>query len=698
MANEPTKGSRVYQQIEQSADYYEPSIYASLQFTNLFQALPDPASEQFIPITSPAANKFGEPGNNGKIFAVGLLPPTCNVSGRFLDRSATVANNLGSGAGEVEIGGAISGGGGSSSSTSKYGSIITVPGYTIPLGTGNPDLGIPLPPSTQNCRDNATAVVNDGKSIKYNCYTSVSMAQLYQGLYTAYYNKYNKPPTPTEIQFLTAQCWRETSGNFPGNNPGYLGNKTENPGGWNGYQLPDPEHPGQTKTEWYITFDKVSDGLALYVDTVGKNPNSLEAARNGDVMGFITSLAQAGYYGCSANTYYEGFRVILSTIAGTVTQAQLGDGRDLPKSGPNTCAFKEKLATYTARVKAAGATKTASQYRFNENSLYGPDCPLEGSEAQTDNSTPNWQGTGAANAKQAKKEENKNAGQDLNRTELGKAYQQYQQVEILETQRQLEVMKNTPPLRMLVNPESFDVSSEKIISDGNWTRSGPVIQHWGDGQDKITGSGKIAGFYSVDVQNANGPGLTRTARNYSMAYQNFMSLWLLYRNNGGLLFPDLSNLLNPTWLLSVVGSIYIYYDGIIYIGSFDSFNVNETDTAPFTLEYDFSFTVRAWYELDREDPPQFQYGDSSGMFKLGGVPTAPTEQEWYEAAENAGEARKKQAILDMASAKKAEEATAAAKAAPYVKSSAGKEADTLFDHSASDASLNNKKPSKGKGK
>ena len=50
-----------------------------------------------------------------------------------------------------------------------------------------------------------------------------------------------------------------------------------------------------------------------------------------------------------------------------------------------------------------------------------------------------------------------------------------------------------------------------------------------------------------------------------------------------------------------MGSIYIYYDNILYIGSFDSFNLTETELAPFTLEYNFSFTVRATYLLDNTD-------------------------------------------------------------------------------------------------
>jgi hypothetical protein len=60
--------------------------------------------------------------------------------------------------------------------------------------------------------------------------------------------------------------------------------------------------------------------------------------------------------------------------------------------------------------------------------------------------------------------------------------------------------------------------------------------------------------------------------------------------------------------LSVVGSVYLYFDEILYIGSFDNLSLTESDSAPHTLDYSFSFTVRAWYLLDHLDDPQYTYG------------------------------------------------------------------------------------------
>jgi peptidoglycan LD-endopeptidase CwlK len=220
-----------------------------------------------------------------------------------------------------------------------------------------------------------------------------------------------------------------------------------------------------------------------------------------------------------------------------------------------------------------------------------------------------WKKTGSDNAQETSRITSINANKSINREEMGRRFMEAQQAAINALSHALEVMAYTPPLRLLVNPQSFRVSAEKLISDGNWGRNGPIIEHWGENQDKIEGSGKIAAFYSMDSYDATGPGLTRTARQFSQSYQNLLSLSLLYRNNGGVYLPD------PTapagsrnQNLTVVGSVYLYYDEILYIGSFDSLSITEDAANPFSLEYSFSFTVRAWYLLEHMDDPQYMYG------------------------------------------------------------------------------------------
>ena len=106
------------------------------------------------------------------------------------------------------------------------------------------------------------------------------------------------------------------------------------------------------------------------------------------------------------------------------------------------------------------------------------------------------------------------------------------------------------------------------------------------------------------------------ARNFSLSYENLLSLYLIYRNNGALWIPDYSDARDAQTVkpnhMATVGSVYLYYDNVLYIGSFDSFQLSEDDTAPFTLSYSFDFTVRATFLLDRvgnENPnPGTDYG------------------------------------------------------------------------------------------
>jgi len=223
-----------------------------------------------------------------------------------------------------------------------------------------------------------------------------------------------------------------------------------------------------------------------------------------------------------------------------------------------------------------------------------------------DASNGNWNINGAPNAKAAAQQQASQAGSPLLATATGQDLTAAQKNAIQATQFALGQMAKCPPLAMMVNPSSFSVKGEKIVNDGNWGRNGPIIEYWGDQQDKISGSGKLASFMAIDTSNANGPGLTRWARNYSASWQNFQSLYHIYRSNGAVFLPD-DTTRREYQNLSLVGSIYIYYDNVIYIGSFDSFNLTENDTAPFSAEYSFEFTVRASFLLDRTDDA-FDYG------------------------------------------------------------------------------------------
>jgi hypothetical protein len=369
---------------------------------------------------------------------------------------------------------------------------------------------------------------------------------------------------------------------------------------------------------YYKAFDNTQAGAQAFIRHVTNSPNTVTAAQSGDALGYITSLAQAGYFTASVRGYYDGFPANLSQVANGMkgTGVSLSDASGIPKGAPDCCAFNQTQFQYMDMTSPGSSTNGGrgltpqNKYRFNSGSVYGANCPLLAQAVQPqDGSNGDWNTDGSPNASAARKNDDKTADRvDLNKTELGQQYQNAQKAEAAMTALALDIMRTTPPLRLLVNPASFKISSERVVSDGNFTREGPIIEHWGEQQDKMSLSGKIAAFFAIDSQPSKdpnnlggGPGLTRVARQYSASYQNFLSLYLLYRNNGGLFvntFNDTTIKNNLLARLSLVGSIYIYYDNTLYIGSFDSFNVTEADTTPYSLEYNIEFTVRATFLLD----------------------------------------------------------------------------------------------------
>ncbi len=596
----PATSTNVFEQIEGTAGYYEPAIYELLSFYSGLVPQPDELDGQFVPLTDVQTTNASQT----LIFAVGILPPSSNVTGRLLDRSATLATTMPiQGGVNVDL---SSGAGRASTSTgSKVGGCR---GQNV-AGTPGSNMGPPIP-------------------LKY------SPQQLGAAISSAYQSQFGRLPTQQELSIYVGQSLRETSGTWPNNNPGYIGNYYPTAGKVDQNNIPDPQGgshkaipPGQQtfgfvqcngSTEYYNSYNTPQAGAAAFVSTISRM-GGVQYAQQGNLTGYLNQLHSQGYFTDSVEDYQGHF---------TNTQAlaqQIGDPANLSAS---------MLPGQTLQQMASA-------------------------QGGGDGSQPSngWQGTGSKNGSQASQNIANAANTNLNTTNAGQALLQAQVATIQQTLAAIQQMQNTPPLKMLVNPQSFKVSCEKIISDGEWGRNGPIVEHWGDNQDKIEASGKVAAFYSMDAGSlatyksggqtslgsggisggGAGPGITRIARQYSSAYQNFLSLWLLYKNNGGVwLQPHIagSGTTSPQSgtspatssqpaNLSVLGSIYIYYDNTLYIGSFDSFNLTETETAPYTLEYNFSFTVRATFLLDNSTDYSLQLSQlsSSQLNPLQGLPS-----------------------------------------------------------------------------
>jgi len=586
------KFDRIYQQIDATADYYEPSVYSILGGSDAFLLEDDPIGEDFVPV-SPAVLRGGQ---EVKKFVVGILPPSSNVTGRLLDRSNSVAAIVGANFTDITTG---------NRSHEKQ-----LDKENFKWTDLSDDFWLRWVEMCERLgvEPDAMAAIFYNES-QFNPYEAAGPANDPNRIVARGLGMLIK--SVAHIACVSEDDWY----NFQD-----LSGEEQLPY-WEQF-LKKSRVRGKGKQDLYVGhFGYVRgnpEGI-LYASQgyMDANPDDFKDLKPGEralnaraydqncgADGLHSKLATGGKIGgvvCGKNSYAKGY-IGLEDLGAAVA--------GLPPFG------------VTAKIQAA-------QKRSEEGAYSGagsnPTDALPCNQAEEDG-TSNWQ-DGSAEANYIRSLQNSLADTGiLSGKQIASMFTAAQTQMIKKTRAELERMKNTPPLRMLIAPQKFSVSDEKIVADGNYGRYGPIVEHWGDNQGKIEASGKIAGFYAVDkyggpqynasvanlgyteTTGLGGPGLSRTIRNFSQSYQNFMSLWLLYRNNGGLWLEFESFSTSQKYQnLSAVGSIWIYYDNIIYFGSFDSFSITETDTAPFTLEYNFSFTVRASFVLDRVADPGMNY-------------------------------------------------------------------------------------------
>jgi hypothetical protein len=569
MVFDPRSKRSISQQIESAADYHPPAAYRLLNFYHSLEIEKEPLDGKFFPESRVPRRSPAET----KIFAIGLVPPAVSP-GRLLDRSESVRAIQGSYADIL-----ANHPDASSSSTGD------LPGETSGLPTSTP---VPVGPKQTDSTD-------------------------FFDQYVAMCNRLGCQPEELAKVIQSESGWDPTAKNSIAKGLfqlvkttacGAIDKKTGQRVG--GLGMSEEEYaqfeysPAERQLFWMEKFFK---GRA-----------------KGKTSGQLKRVAFGGFNNPD-HSLWHGTAKAQAPDFKEYKNAELQRNAYQKNKGVDKVPDREGGPVPKGYITIADLEAAVAQHKLDPYVLdgiqkararmgMGPQPPMPIVEdAYTANA---WVGKGAKDANSASKTTAQLANKDLNTSELGKQLRSKQEAQIAATQEALDAMANTPPLRMMVNPQSFRVSSEKLISEGNWGRNGPIIEVWGDQQDKIEGSGKIAAFYSVDAS-SEAPSwqapLSRTARQFSASYQNFLSLFMLYKNNGGVWLPDyFSEGKSHAKNLSVVGSVYLYFDNILYIGSFDSLSVNETDTAPFTLEYSFSFTVRAWYLLDHFDDSQYTYG------------------------------------------------------------------------------------------
>jgi len=579
---------RVIQQIEEAADYYGPELYSKLSFYSNFTPSQDNLSLDFIPVTGVKPNS--------KMFIVGLIPPAANISGRLLDRSASVASVLGAPE-DLGVTSAAAPSGPTisepaSGSGKRYGASYTKQDASFwdaylkmvkRLGADPYAIAAVMqresginPKAKNIARDKNGKVILDSKGnpvILAQGINQLSRAGLPAG-------KAGDAEWENVANLSAEEQLKYVEKTFSGRAKGKTATQmySVNLGGYH-----DTNPDGSS----YASIEAQNRWLAAHPEDNVKepwgNPKVIHPEDNGR---FRRSANQQSCY--NGNPAFQ-----------TGPNGETG-----PRGVPGGVIMRDALGDYMTGLPTPAVRAEIDAALARAGGNYTPPAPPA---PKAENTNGEWVDKGSANASKSKSDNSKTAGKELakRQAELGAKFSSAQKAEIKATTIAIQQMRDTPPLRLLVNPATFKVSSEKVIADGNWTRNGPIIEHWGEGQDKLEASGKVAGFFAIDANSPNpdaegeGPGLTRVARNFSASYHNLLSLWLLYRNNAGIYTKSLDG--TELARLSMVGSIYIYYDDIMYVGSFDSFNLTEADDKPYTLEYNFQFTVRATFLLDRPD-------------------------------------------------------------------------------------------------
>lgn len=166
---------------------------------------------------------------------------------------------------------------------------------------------------------------------------------------------------------------------------------------------------------------------------------------------------------------------------------------------------------------------------------------------------------------------------------------------------QVEQILSVPPLTLLVNPKEMAITYSPIQQYQNRARDGFIFERWGENHPTISFSGTTGGFIAGENPAGRFPGQTQTStpsglqwasRRNSAAFQNFVSLYQFYRNNGYIF-----DLVRGSRAHHMIGALQITYDQWAYIGHITSFSYSYDQNMPHRLEWSMEFTADRIYDL-----------------------------------------------------------------------------------------------------
>lgn len=178
---------------------------------------------------------------------------------------------------------------------------------------------------------------------------------------------------------------------------------------------------------------------------------------------------------------------------------------------------------------------------------------------------------------------------------------------------ELARLEDVPRLEFSVPPSEITLTMARVVFDSNLTQTGFQVEHWGESLDVLQVSGSTGGFYTVVRQTGIG-GLNHQLRRGSLAFQQLMALVAIYKSNG-FIYHSLAE--NGGQVNVPAALTKIQFGQHAFIGRFDEFNIVESDTNPFRLNYSFRFTSFATYLYGTDaGSPLVQFDHRSGPVRF----------------------------------------------------------------------------------
>lgn len=148
---------------------------------------------------------------------------------------------------------------------------------------------------------------------------------------------------------------------------------------------------------------------------------------------------------------------------------------------------------------------------------------------------------------------------------------------------QLKAIVSTPPLILLINPASLQMAYTKMQQFTDRTRFGYVFQAWGEEQPRLSISARCGAFYS------GGRGVQFASRRDSASWQNLMTAFHFYKNNG-----YVHDTVGKSNAHHFVGVLSIHYDQWVYYGNMESFTYTlEEQNQLGGITFEMEFVVSA---------------------------------------------------------------------------------------------------------